>query len=201
MPTEPTPATGPEAAAAVHYTDPRVNALARAAHAATGGDARPWSDLHWHEQHEWRTGARDWLRIAVALGLLPRVIPSTGQALAAVALDVRPGDGRPRTGSRGRAATLRTAAAAVSPAAFGGGGPDHFDAWTDAEERLLDLARQEDNGVGDARTADDLAAALARIEAWADQLDDAAGAAAELRPATDPVADVLRRLIQGEDRT
>ncbi|WNI20346.1 hypothetical protein [Actinacidiphila sp. ITFR-21] len=195
MSTLPIRSTGPEAAADLHFTDPRIIALSKTAHAASL-DGRAWHELSWEEQHVWRTAARDFLRAAVAVGLLPLVVPSTGAALAAVTLDVQPGDGRPRSGSRGRAATFRAAAYAVRPDAFGGGGPDHYDAWTEAQTRLLEIADDEQNSVGDTRSPEHLAAALARVEAWADQLDDAARENGPLT-ATDPVADTVRALLDG----
>jgi hypothetical protein len=194
--TEPVRATGPEAAARLHFTDPRIIALSKTAHARFPGDNRPWHELDWHEQHTWRTAARDWLRAAVTLGLLPLVAPSTGQALAAVPLDVRPDDGRPRAGSRGRAATFRTAAHAVRPEAFGWGGGDHCDAWTEARKRLLEIADEEQDSADHTRSPDHLAAALARVEVWADQLDDARREAGQIT-ATDPTADTVRALLDG----
>lgn len=98
MSTTPTPATGPDAAANVHFTDPRLIALSKTALAASREDDRPWHDLSWEEQHQWRVAAREWLRAAVTVGLLPCVVPSTGSALGAVSLDVDPIDGRPRPG-------------------------------------------------------------------------------------------------------
>lgn len=192
-----TSATGPAAAGRVHFTDPRVNALARAAHAAYLEDKREWSALDWNEQHTWRTGARDWLRTAVALGLLPLVVPSTGEALAAVPLDVQPADGLPRCGSRGRAQALRDAARAVQPDSFGWGGPDHHDAWTAAEQRLREMATDEERSVGDYLTYDQLHAAVVRVEAWADRLDETAQRKAARLTATDPFADMLRLLLDG----
>ncbi|WP_228976709.1 hypothetical protein [Streptomyces sp. DH12] len=41
--------------------------------------------------------------------------PATGQTMASVPLDVVPGDGRPRTGSRGRAEAFRDATNATKP--------------------------------------------------------------------------------------
>ncbi|MGW1989648.1 hypothetical protein [Embleya sp. NPDC001921] len=96
----PVPATGPEAAGRLHFTDPRITALAEAAQAAFEDDDRPWDVLDWHQKHVWRTAARDWLRAAVTVGLLPLVDPSTGTALATVTLHVCPGDGRPRVQPR-----------------------------------------------------------------------------------------------------
>ncbi|MEU6929011.1 hypothetical protein AB0A05_07585 [Streptomyces sp. NPDC046374] len=197
MSTNPTPATGPEAADRLHFTDPRVNPLARAAYSAQAAEDRPWHTLDWGVQHTWRTGARDWLRAAVHLGLLPLVVPSTGQALAAVPLDVVPGDGRPRPGSRGRAEAFRDAADAIKPERFGWGGTDHHDAWTEAGKRLREIADDERNSAGDILTADQVYAALVRVEAWADQLDDTAQRKAGRLTATDPVADVLRGLLDG----
>ncbi|MFD6935281.1 hypothetical protein ACFWAP_03865 [Streptomyces goshikiensis] len=197
MITDPIRATGPEAAARVHFTDPRIAALATTAHAATPEDTRAWHELDWHEQHGWRTHARDWLRVAVTVGLLPLVEPSTGYALAAVPLDVRPADGRPRRGNRGRAAAFREAAHAVRADAYGWGGPDHDDAWTAAHERLLELAREADGPAGGPDSADHLAAALARIRAWADHLDGEAQRQAGRLTASDPTADILRSLLDG----
>jgi hypothetical protein len=196
--TAPTPATGQAAAVRLHFTDPRITPLAQTAQAASADDDRPWRELDWHQQHAWRTAARDWLRAAVTLGLLPLVLPSTGEALAAVALDVHPGDGRPRVGSRGRAQAFRDAAHAVRPEAFGYGGPDHYDAWTDAAQRLQAIAKEEEASVGDYLSADQIHAALVRVEAWADQLDDAARAAAGRHAGvTDPVAAIIRGLLDG----
>ncbi|MFC7791327.1 hypothetical protein [Streptomyces cinereoruber] len=195
--TTPVPGTGPEAAGHVHYTDPRITALSRAAHAAYPDDDRPWWALDQHEQRVWRTGARDMLRAAVSIGLLPRVVPSTGRALAAVPLDVRPGDGRPRAGARGRGAMFREAAAAVTPEGFSWGGPDHYDAWKTAHELLLGLADAEDAADVGARTPEESAAALARVQAWADQLDDAAQRQTGRLSATDPTADIIRGLLDG----
>lgn len=197
MSTEPTPSTGPAAAARLHFTDPRITALSRAAHEASPDDARPWHELDRDEQHAWRTAARNWLRAAVTVGLLPLVVPSTGEALAAVPLDVRPADGQPRAGSRGRAQAFRDAAHAVRPEAIGGGGPDHYDAWTEARDRLLELAHKEAAGIGDCVDADHLHAALVRVETWADQLDDAAQRKAGRLSATDPTADTIRALLNG----
>ncbi|MGA5497779.1 hypothetical protein ACPCSP_25795 [Streptomyces cinereoruber] len=198
--TTPVPATGPEAAAHVHYTDPRTAALSRAAHAAYPDDDRQWWALDQHEQHVWRTGARDMLRAAVTVGLLPRVVPSTGRALAAVPLDVRPGDGLPRLGTRGRGATFREAAALIAPDTYGWGGPDHYDAWKTAQATLLERAAAEDeadDGTATHRSPEALAAALARVEAWADQLDDTAQRKAGRLSATDPTADIIRGLLDG----
>ncbi|MEU1815191.1 hypothetical protein ABZ543_08330 [Streptomyces roseifaciens] len=193
----PVKATGPEAAAGLYFTDPRVTALARAAYHASPDDERPWTELDWHQQHPWRIAARDWLRAAVTIGLLPLVKGTTGDALAAVPLDVDPDDGRPRAGSRGRAAAFRAAAHAVRPDAFGWGGPDHHDAWDAAEERLQEIADAEDESAGDMRSPDHLAAALARVEAWADRLDEVARRKHARLTATDPTADILRALLDG----
>lgn len=196
--TTPTPATGPVAAQAVHFTDPRIVALSRAAHAATRDDDRPWAQLSFDEQHVWRTNAREWLRAAVTVGLLPRIVPSTGNALGAVPLDVRPADGRPRQGSGPRAAIYRAAASMITPEAFGWGGPDHQDAWKAAVARLHEAADDEaDDQAGRDGTPDQHHAALVRVETWADQLDDAAQRAAGTMSATDPTADVIRQLLDG----
>ncbi|MFI0827216.1 hypothetical protein ACH4Q7_22485 [Streptomyces roseolus] len=188
------PSVGPEAADRVHFTDPRVNALARSLHArSTGGD---YNLLPWDDKHAFRTAARDWLRAAVDIGLLPLVVPSTGEALAAVALDVRPGDGRPRVGSRGRAQAFRDAADAIRPGTFPLDGPLRRDAWEAARERLLAMAGEEEKSCGDFLTADQLHAALVRIETLANDLD--ATARARRGPdATHPVADAIRGLIDG----
>lgn len=83
----------------IHYTDPRIQAIAQARH-HLNGDQRPYSSLTWDERHALREHARDWLRAAVAAGLLPRVEPSTGRADAVVPLDVDPGTGRPAAPAR-----------------------------------------------------------------------------------------------------
>ncbi|MFF4292166.1 hypothetical protein ACFY0N_00750 [Streptomyces vinaceus] len=197
MLTDPVRATGPEAAARLHFTDPRIAALASTAHAATPEDTRAWHELDWHEQHVWRTHARDWLRVAVTVGLLPLVEPATGDALAAVPLDVRPGDGRPRRGNRGRAAILREAAHAVRADAFGWGGPDHDDAWTAAHDRLMDLAREAEGQQDHPNGQDHQAAAITRIRAWASRLDDDAQRTTGRLASTDPVANALRALLDG----
>ncbi|GGZ23727.1 hypothetical protein GCM10010387_16180 [Streptomyces inusitatus] len=197
MNTTPVPATGPEAAARLHHTDPRIRALAIAAHKASPDARRPWAELSEDERHTWRTSARNWLRAAVTVGLLPLVIPSTGQALAAVPLDVVPGDGRPRAGSRGRAQTFRDAAHAIRPEAFGWGGPDHHDAWTEARKRLDEIAEDEEGSVGDYRSADQAHAALVRVEVWADDLDEEVRRTAERIDVSDPVADRIRALLDG----
>lgn len=203
--TDPRPATGQDAATLIHYTDPRITALAAAGYAdSVLQDGRPWHDLDWHEQHAWRTAARDWLRAAVAVGLLPRVIPSTGQALAAVPLDVHPADGRPRTGSRGRAAAFRDAASAIDPDVFGWGGPDHHDAWREAQKRLHEVAAEEDaDQAGRLDHPDAMAAALVRVETWADHLDDQVQRETRDMARQHPFAEVLRQLLDpaanGED--
>lgn len=127
-------------------TDPRIEALAVMAHSTYDGDAREWRHLDMDERHTWRAQARGWLRVTVALGLLPRVIPSTGKAAGIVSLDVDPITGHPYP--------TRTP------------------------------------------TAAELAATVARIEEWADQLDDARRQAGPLT-ATDTTADVLRAIIHG----
>ncbi|MFF4388539.1 hypothetical protein ACFY0G_17430 [Streptomyces sp. NPDC001552] len=197
MITDPIRATGPEASARLHFTDPRIAALSKTAHATSPDDTRAWHELDWAEQHVWRTAARDWLRVAVAVGLLPLVEPSTGDALAAVPLDVRPGDGRPRRGSRGRAAVFREAAHAVRADAFAWGGPDHEDAWTAAHGRLVELAREAEGAAGVSSGPEHTAAALARVRAWAALLDDEAQRATGRLAASDPTADVLRSLLDG----
>ncbi|KPI33346.1 hypothetical protein OV450_1434 [Actinobacteria bacterium OV450] len=197
MITDPIRATGPEAAARCHFTDPRIAALASTAHAADPDDGRAWHELDWHEQHVWRTHARNWLRAAVAVGLLPLVEPATGDALAAVPLDVRPGDGRPRRGSRGRAAILREAAHAVRCDAFGWGGPDHDDAWTAAHDRLQDLAREAFMASEHPDGPDHHAAAITRVRAFISRLDEEAQRTTGRLAATDPVANSLRALLDG----
>lgn len=191
------PSVGLDAAARLHFTDPRVTALSQTMHAASDvAGKRPWHMLDWNEQHVWRTAARDWLRAAVAAGMLPLVDPTTGDALAAVPLDVRPDDGRPRPGNRGRAATYREAASLVAPEAFGYGGPDHHDAWTAAVEKLRGVADEvDDDTTGPGDTPDHLAAALTRFAVWAGQLDAAAQDAAGDRTVTDPTADVVRSIL------
>lgn len=193
----PVQGTGPRAAARIHYTDPRITALSRAAHEASPDSPQSWTDLDWHQRNVWRTAARDWLRAAVTVGLLPAVVPSTGEALAAVPLDVDPTSGQPRAGSRGRAAVFREAAHAVRPESLGWGGPDHYDAWSEAEKTLLALAAEEEASVGDLFTADQLHAAVIRVETWAGQLDDAARSRSGRSDATDPTADILRLLLDG----
>ncbi|MCX5326347.1 hypothetical protein [Streptomyces sp. NBC_00120] len=196
----PYPPTGPDAAPRLHYTDPRVSALSMAAYGVTDSTGRPWDALDWNEQHAWRTAGRDWLRAAVATGLLPLVVPSTGQALAAVPLDVRPLDGRPRTGSRGRAQAFRDAALAIGPEVFGWGGPDHADAWREAQKRLREIAAVEDaDQAGILDHPDAMAAALVRIQAWADQLDDQVQRKERDRTARHPIAVMVRHLLDPGD--
>ncbi|WP_019060026.1 NUDIX hydrolase [Streptomyces prunicolor] len=83
-------------ASRVHYTDPRVRALAYTRwHLTTGGTHTDWLALGKDNPAALIEGARDWLRAAVALGLLPLVEPSTGRALSTVPLSVDPSTGTP----------------------------------------------------------------------------------------------------------
>ncbi|MFZ3595107.1 hypothetical protein [Streptomyces sp. BH104] len=200
----PHPPTGPDAASRLHYTDPRISPLAKAAYGTSDGTGREWEELDWHEQHTWRTAGRDWLRAAVKVGLLPLVVPSTGQALAAVPLDVEPRNGRPRLGGRGRAQCFREAAQAISPEVFGWGGPDHYDALSEAEKRLRRLAAVEDDDqAGLLDHPDAMAAALVRIQEWAAELDEQVRREEHDRTARHPVAVMLGMLLDpgqnGED--
>lgn len=85
-------------ASKVHYSDPRVAALAKAQHALNEpDDDTEWRFVSFEERDRLMTGARAWLRAAVAAGLLPLVDTSTGQALSQVSLDVGAATGRPRS--------------------------------------------------------------------------------------------------------
>ncbi|WP_424891835.1 hypothetical protein [Streptomyces sp. XH2] len=61
-----------EAAQLVHYTDPRVRQLAEARwRLQTGGTRSDWLSLGKNNPEALIEEARNWLRAAVALGLLP----------------------------------------------------------------------------------------------------------------------------------
>lgn len=61
-----------DAAARVHYADPRVRRLAYARyHLATGGTRMEWLALGADHPDALIAEAKDWLRAAVAAGLLP----------------------------------------------------------------------------------------------------------------------------------
>ncbi|MFC8676747.1 hypothetical protein ACFUEN_29180 [Streptomyces griseorubiginosus] len=97
------PDLNPADAAKVHYTDPRVRALAFARwHLTTGGTHDEWLWLGKDNPAALIQDARDWLRAVVALGLLPLINPSTGEPLTSS--EQPPLD---------RAAVLREAAAAI----------------------------------------------------------------------------------------
>ena len=91
---------GPDAAATVSFEDPRVTALSTTYH-RLGDDPRLWDELGWDERHLLRRAARDWLRAAVAAGLLPPVDAATGRALATVPQSVCPVLGTPRADQEG----------------------------------------------------------------------------------------------------
>lgn len=83
-------------ASLVHYTDPRVRALAYTRwHLTTGSPHTDWLALGKNNPAALIEEARDWLRAAIALGLLPLVEPSTGRALSTVPLSVDPSTGAP----------------------------------------------------------------------------------------------------------
>jgi hypothetical protein len=63
--------------------------------------------------------------------------------------------------------------------------------------RLLEIAREEETGIGDFLTPDQLHAALVRVEEWADELDETAQRTVGRTTATHPTADVLRVLLSG----
>lgn len=61
-----------EAAATVHYVDPRVRQLAEARwRLKTGGTRTQWLQLGKNNPEALIEEARDWMRAAVATGLLP----------------------------------------------------------------------------------------------------------------------------------
>lgn len=65
------PNLNPDAAAHVHYTDPRVRLLAYARwHLATGGTHTAWLQLGKDNPEALIAEARDWIRAAVAAGIL-----------------------------------------------------------------------------------------------------------------------------------
>ncbi|MCY0957675.1 hypothetical protein [Streptomyces sp. H27-H5] len=78
-------------AAQVHYTDNRARRMAEAYwRLATGKTRTDWLVLGKdHPDARIREG-RDWLRAAVAAGLLPLIDPSTGMAITTVSLDLNP---------------------------------------------------------------------------------------------------------------
>lgn len=66
------PILNTEAAARVHYVDPRVRELAFAAwHLETGGTFRQWLVLGKDNPDALIREARDWMRAAVAAGIAP----------------------------------------------------------------------------------------------------------------------------------
>lgn len=69
---------------------------------------------------------------------------------------------------RARAQAFRDAAHAVHPDAFGYGGPDHYDAWTDAEQRLQAIAKKEEASADNYTSAAQIHTPLVRTEARAD---------------------------------
>lgn len=72
-----------EAAARVHYVDPRVRALAYGRwYLITGCTEAEWLALGKNDPAALIEEARGWLRAAVALGLLPLVEPSTGEPIS-----------------------------------------------------------------------------------------------------------------------
>ncbi|MFB7171104.1 hypothetical protein ACFCYM_09820 [Streptomyces sp. NPDC056254] len=72
------PILNTEAAASVHYVDPRVRQLAFAAwHLKTGGTFTDWLRLGKDHPDALIAEARDWLRAVVAAGIAPPPATST----------------------------------------------------------------------------------------------------------------------------
>ncbi|MGW3973854.1 hypothetical protein ACWEFD_31765 [Streptomyces ardesiacus] len=93
----PEPSLDLTAAAAVHYPDPRVRALAFARwNMNTSGTFMEWLALDKNDPDTLIREAREWLRAVVALGLLPLVETSTGLARSSVPLDVDQNGNPPR---------------------------------------------------------------------------------------------------------
>ncbi|MFC9341426.1 hypothetical protein ACFT0G_25355 [Streptomyces sp. NPDC057020] len=81
----------PEDAAQVHYVDNRARRLAQAYwRLLTGGTRAEWLALGKDSPEAVIREGRDWLRAAVAAGLLPLIDTSTGAAITTVSLDLDP---------------------------------------------------------------------------------------------------------------
>ncbi|MFE7510135.1 hypothetical protein ACFU8I_02740 [Streptomyces sp. NPDC057540] len=78
-------------AAQVHYTDNRARRMAEAYwRLQTGGTRAEWLGLGKNNPEALIREGRDWLRAAVAAGLLPLIDTSTGRAITDVSLDLDP---------------------------------------------------------------------------------------------------------------
>lgn len=108
--------------------------------------------------------------LTVTLGLLPLVLPSTGEALAAVALDVHSGDGQPLVGSGQRPRHSAMPRTPCAPRRSATAAQDHYHAGTDAAQCLQAVAKEKGR-FGDYLSADQIRAVLVRVKAWADQFD------------------------------
>ncbi|MGW6416336.1 hypothetical protein [Streptomyces sp. NPDC055055] len=79
----------PEDAAQVHYVDNRARRMAQAYwRLLTGGTRAEWLALGKDSPEAVIREGRDWLRAAVAAGLLPLIDTSTGAAITTVSLDL-----------------------------------------------------------------------------------------------------------------